>query len=128
VSARRGISLIEVMVSLAIVFLLCIFVLNLFPSSLIAIRHGESRLDAQRVAEATLEQARALSFDLWTTGTVQSKPPQLCNGLAFTPVLTIAAVSGYPSTSLKSYRVVVSWTERNVKRSLSQEAWVWRGN
>ena len=126
--ASRGITLIEMLVSFSLVLLLCIFVLNLFPSSLIALRHSETRLEAQRLAEATLEQAKATNFSNWTVGSSTTCPVQTLNGVVYTPVLQVQAVPGYNPSTLKSLQVSVSWIGRNGRQSVVQQSLVWNGD
>ncbi len=124
---RRGLTLLELIVCFSVVLLLIIFVLNLFPGSLLALRQSEARLEAQRQAELLLDRARLARFDTYAVGVRQSLSPRSLNGTQFTPVLESLAVAGYDSHSLKELRVSIGWDDYGTSRRLAVSAWVSRG-
>lgn len=60
---KRGFSLAETAVAMAILGLVLIFVLNLFPRAMLLRRTSEQRLQAQSLARSALEEQLALPFD-----------------------------------------------------------------
>lgn len=124
---RRGLTLLELIVCLSVVLLLVIFVLNLFPGSLLALRQSEARLEAQRQAELVLDRARLARFDTYAVGTSQTLAPRALNGNEFVPVLQSLAPAGYDSNLVKELRVSVSWDDHGTVRHFAVAAWVSRG-
>lgn len=123
---RRGLTLLELVVCFSVVLLLVIFVLNLFPGSLLALRQSEARLEAQRQAELLLDRARLARFDTYAVGSTQTLPPRGLNGTQFTPVLESVALAGYDSNQVKQLRAMVSWDDHGTIRRFSVAAWVSR--
>lgn len=123
---RRALTLLELIVCLSVVLLLVIFLLNLFPGSLLALRQSEARLEAQRQAELVLDQARLARFDTYAVGSSQTLPGRALNGTAFVPVLEARAVAGYDTNLFKELRVSIAWNDHGTTRSLRAAAWVSR--
>jgi len=61
---RRGLSLIEVVVSFAVLLTVSVFIFQLVPSSVLAIRQGEIRLEAINLGRTLLEEHRGLGFSV----------------------------------------------------------------
>lgn len=125
---RRGLTLLELIVCFSVVLLLIIFVLNLFPGSLLALRQSEARLEAQRQAELVLDRVRLARFDTYAVDTTLRLDPRALNGTSFVPVLEARAVAGYDSNSIKLLRVSVSWDDHGTPRRTSVAAWISRGH
>ena len=125
---RRGLTLLELIVCLSVVLLLVIFVLNLFPGSLLALRQSEARLEAQRQAELVLDRARLARFDTYAVGTTQTLAPRALNGNQFVPTLEARALAGYDSNQVKELRASVSWDDHGTIRYFSVGAWVSRAH
>lgn len=123
---RRALTLLELIVCLSLVLLLVIFVLNLFPGSLLALRQSEDRLEAQRQAELVLDRARLARYDTYAVGSSLTLPARALNGTQFLPVLEAAAVAGYDANLVKELRVSVAWDDRGTTRRFSVAAWVSR--
>jgi len=116
-------SLLETVVAGALFFFVTILLLNLFPSSLLSLKAAENRARAERLAQACLEENQAFAF------TTLGRPPavtQKWDGLDFTIQLEIYALSGVEQQRLRQVRAVVSWTERNERRSAARETYVSR--
>jgi type II secretory pathway pseudopilin PulG len=120
-SNTRAISLIEIIVSMTLVLVLCIFVLEIFPSSLIGLRHSETHLDAQRVAEQGIEQLKLTKLSSGAAPTLLS---QKLNGVTYYSTAQVQPVSGYPSSKLVNVNVSVRWSERGSTHILNSQEWV----
>lgn len=114
----RGLTLLELMICFTLVLLLVIFILNLFPGSLLALRQSELRLEAQRQAERILLVARNAAFDAYALDTPATLPACGLNGTRFNPVLEVHAVSGLDSAFVREMTVTVRWQEHSNDRSL----------
>lgn len=123
---RHGLTLLELIVCLSVVLVLVIFVLNLFPGSLLALRQSEARLEAQRQAELVLDRARLARFDSYAVGSSQTLPARALNGNQFLPVLQSVALAGYDSNLVKELRVSVSWDDHGTTRRFWVSAWISR--
>ena len=125
---RWAITLIEIIISLSLVILLCIFILNLFPYSLLAMHHSEVHLAAQKIAETTLADWEVANFQSLAVGSTTSCPAQTLNKVVFKPTLQVSAVPRYNPSTLVALRVTVTWQDQSGTKSLTQEHWVWNGN
>lgn len=123
---RRGVTLLELIVCFSVVLLLILFVLNLFPGSLLALRQSEARLEAQHQAELLLDRARLARFDAYAVGSSLTLPARALNGTSFLPVLDSKAVAGYDPALVKELRLTVNWDDHGTPRQLSAAAWVSR--
>jgi len=115
---KAGVSLLELMVCFTLATLLVIFVLNLFPGSLLALRQAEIRLEAGHQAEVLLDRARVAPFATYSVGT--STPISLpgWNQTPFQATLQSLPVAGCDTSSVKELRVTVAWDGRRAERSL----------
>lgn len=59
---RRGFTLVETIFASVLFGFIVLFVLNLYPSSLVAVRRGETQIIADNFAQAILEDVRSRSF------------------------------------------------------------------
>lgn len=64
---RRGFSLIETIFAASILSIVLMVLFNLYPSSLLAVRRAEHRLEATTLAQSILEAKRALPFSQLAT-------------------------------------------------------------
>lgn len=117
----RALSLLETVVSGFILTLLVIFVVSLFPGSLIAIQSSESRIQADSLASNLLEEMRHRPFDkiVALPAGQESRERSVLNYTT-----EVGPVPGSNPLFLKKLRVVVTWTERNKERRLVRETWV----
>lgn len=123
----RGLTLLELIVCFSLALLLIIFVLNLFPGSLLALRHSEQRLEAQRQAERLLDQARQARFDTYSLDTPVTLGPTGLNGTLFQPVLEVKGVAGYDPALVREYRLSLSWDDHGTPRNCLVSAVFSRG-
>jgi len=123
VKARRGLSLVETIVSFLLLTLLLLGVLNLFPGALWANRRAELTLQAHNVADQVLEEARSQGFEQLQLG---QRPVQTfqVNRTSYQAQLEVAAVAGKNPQFLRTLRVRVSWTVGGRQQELRREVWV----
>jgi len=69
---RRGFSLIETIFAASILSIVIMVLFNLYPSSLLAVRRAEHRLEATTLAQSILESKRAMPFSQLTSLTVDT--------------------------------------------------------
>jgi prepilin-type N-terminal cleavage/methylation domain-containing protein len=101
---RRALSLLEMIVALSLAGLVLLFVLDLFPGSLIGLRHSEARTSAAALAQGALETAQAQSYDQLAVGSSTPLPGRTMNGLDYTLTLEVFAVPGNDPQRLKGLR------------------------
>lgn len=109
---RRGLSLLELMVALAVFAVAFLMLLAVFPTAARAVRQGEDRMVATFLAERRLEELRAADFDTVVDGfaevPVESSNAGVANLVTYTVQTDVENVAGF-EPDLKSVRVVVSW-------------------
>lgn len=101
-------SLLEIIISAAILSVLFIFVFNLFPSSMFALRRAEHGMDASNIAASILDEHRTRGFAAVRADVPlppQSLPPVAAGGTQFSP--TVDVIEHTPR--LLEVRVSVSW-------------------
>ncbi len=120
---KRGpaaLTLIEMIITTTLLGLIMLFLFNIYPNSVMAIRHGEHRLKAACVAQSTLEQKMASPFcDIDTL-------PALCKiaGEDGTVYALNYEASNIPDTNsllLRRIKVTVTWEEQMGRYSLFKE-------
>ena len=120
---RRGLTLVELIISLSLLLLVLMFVLNTFPSSLIGLRHSESRMCAERLAHGSLEEGLAQNFESLLIDTTQPLTPHTLNGIDYTQSLEVFRVPNWDPLRLKGLRVTVKWMDRGRAQQLIKEMW-----
>jgi Tfp pilus assembly protein PilV len=101
---RRGNSIFEVVVAFTLLAVAGLALLNLMPSTWLATRSTEQRLQAGEVAQSTLEQFRAGDLQ---DRTAYRCDPILASGTEFYPTVSVGAIAGKPN--LKRIQVEVAW-------------------
>ena len=120
---RRGLTLTEVIISLGIFLLVVILVFNLYPGSLLGLRKGEQRREANRLAQNLLDRTRARAFADLVPDSSEVYRQDL--DVAYEALLEVRRVSGSPPERLKCVRVTVSWNESDSqRRQVMHEVWV----
>lgn len=115
----RGLSLIETMIAAAVLFLVVSILLNLLPSSLLAIKRAEQRIQAGNIAQSILEEQRGVRFDSLAAGTPRVFDPVQVAGMSYEPVLEVEddpEVAG-----VKKLKVTVRWRQRDRDYSVVRE-------
>lgn len=113
---RRGVTLIESMIALSLLSVLLVVVLNLFPTSMRAIRQTEERQAATDLACSLLEKQAARPF----TELTPAPPVELPAEGDFRPTLEVFRVPDSQEDFLRGLRVTVRWGDQEVR----QELWV----
>jgi uncharacterized protein (TIGR02598 family) len=116
---RRGLSVLEVIISLTILGLVVIFLLNLLPSSLALVYQAETRQKASRLARTILDQHAALPFTQLVVGSSVT--------FAYDPfggTFTVNNITNSDPTYLLDLQVEVQWRDGPILRSITQDLWV----
>ena len=108
---RLGFSLGETVFCTALLTLVAGFCLQLLPNAMMSIRRVECSWQAQSLAEASLESARAQGFSALAVGVVGA-PAQTVDNIIYQTQRTVYLVGTTPATSLKGLRVLVTWQFR----------------
>lgn len=119
----RAFSLAEVIFSSVLALLLCLAVLSAFPTSLWAVTQSENIIQADQLAQSTLDQAQARPFSQLTPG---AEPPLqvMVGAQVFERTLEVFQVPDSRPELLKGLRVTVSWEERGGRRQAVHELWI----
>lgn len=104
-----------------IVSLVIIFLANLFPVTLYALRHSENRTQANLLAQSLLESMRTAPF-----AQLAALPPgQVTNdGVVYRFESAVEDVAGADPRFLKRLKVQVRWQARSEEKSLTHEVLV----
>lgn len=108
VSARRGLSLMEVVVTTSILAMVFMLVANLFPTSFMALRTSGQRMEAESLAASLLEDYRSRPHSQLPVGldvSPQTEGPYQAR-------VRVMAVSGEDPNYLVEIRVEVSWSDK----------------
>lgn len=127
--SRRGLSLMEVVLGASLLALVFLFMLNIFPATMIGVRKAEHRLDAASLAESILEAARAAPFTDLVPGSYDADTPGALPLSRYTcedqtvlePHLSIDTVPGIPADQLVRLRLTITWKDRSGPQTLTQE-------
>lgn len=120
---RRGLTLVESIVSFFLITFVILSLLNLFPGAMMANRRSELSLLAQSRADQVLETARSGGFVNLKLGSGTPEEVTL-EGTAFSSRLEVLEVPGHTPDSLKSLRVTVEWKAGGKPQKLVREVWV----
>lgn len=128
---RRGVSLVEVIVAVSLLSLVGVFVLNILPTSALAVRQAEHRVAAVQLCQSLLAEAALEPFDSLAMGEQALPPLTLDDQVVLKPVRQVMAVAGpqpEDPDQVRRVRIVVRWTEaRNTRtQEVWQEQWVSR--
>lgn len=124
VGKRAGFSLAETVLSIFLLSLVVILLVNLYPTSMLTVRQGENRFQAEQIAASELARLQSESFDDLVVGSAQDLDPVFHESLRFDRRVEVFEVPPNSDEHLKGVRVTVSWKERNEVRQVSQELYV----
>lgn len=127
-ASLRGFSLMEVVLAASLLSLVFLFMLDIFPASLLGVHKGEHRLDASAQAEDILDACRASPFASLQPGSYTVGSPggwpmareTLADGTVLTPALAISTVPGFDPKRLLQLTVTVRWNQRRVAEHYTQ--------
>ena len=116
---RRGFTLLETIFASVLFGFIVLFVLNLYPSSIVAVRRGETQIIADNCAQAILEDLRSRSFYNINVASPPTYQKWVYGGTDFVPTVTLA----YDSDTnlepfLKIATVNITWTFQNRTNSV----------
>lgn len=103
----RGLSLLETILSTALLAGVMLLLFNLYPAAALAVRRGQDQLVADNLAQTLLDQKRAEGFQQLKIGT-ETGLPVTENGRIYSSLIEVFDVDGNPDL-LKGVRVIVSW-------------------
>lgn len=106
----RGFTLLETIFASVLFGFIVLFIANLYPSSIVAVRRGETQIIADNCAQAILEDLRSRSFPNVSTVAPPTYQKWVYGATEFTPTVAVAYDS---DTSLERYlkiaTVTVTW-------------------
>ena len=120
---RRGLSLVETIMSFFLITFVVLCLINIFPGAMAANRRSELSVLAQSRAEQILEETRSQGFAKLKTGLSAPVEVEL-EGVPFTSQLEVLEVPGHPAETLKAVRVTLKWTACDKPQQLTREVWV----
>lgn len=109
---RRGFTLIETIFASVLFGFILLFVLNIYPSSMVAVRRGEHQIVADNFAQSILEDLRSRSFANISPTSPPTYLPLHYYGVDFTPTVAVAYHPDAPPEQqnfLKVANVTVAW-------------------
>jgi type II secretory pathway pseudopilin PulG len=114
VRSTTALSLIEVLIASSILSVLMVFIFNLFPGSIFALRRAEHATTANIVATSLLDDYRTRNFSrlVADAGTTQTLPAVSSGGTQFIP--TVEVVQHAPG--LVEVKVAVAWKMRQTRQ------------
>lgn len=117
----RGLSLIEVIFAFTLLGLILMVLFNLFPASVMSVKHAELRIKAIAIAQSILDNKRAAAFSSFALGAESVDDSSFDSGNEFETTLECYNVDLTDSNNLKRMRATVVWSEKNVIYSVSKE-------
>ncbi len=120
---RRGLTLLESMISLGLLVTVILFLLNLLPGSLVATRATECELQAHSLAESAMEEARAAGFANLTPG-ITNLPDRSLGGVLFHCQRRIFLPTGVNPQFVRGIRAEVWWEFSGRRRQLIRQTMV----
>jgi len=119
-SVKRGFSLLEVVVSISLVGLIVIFVLTLWPSSIVASQAADEQIEAESLAQSHLEESRAVPFSSLGIGTQQLSSP----GDRYRVFREVFQPPGTDPDQTVGIRITVLWESKTRSREVVREMWL----
>jgi len=131
---RRGFSIIETIFAASILSIVIMVLFNLYPSSLLAVKRAEHRLEATTLVQSILEEKRAGPFTALTALSPETyynitPPPAGEDGVQLKPKFKVFLVpnteSAWPPKRIVGLQVVVEWRETKKRQEkLVGELWI----
>ncbi|MFA5508611.1 MAG: type II secretion system protein [Vulcanimicrobiota bacterium] len=112
-----GFSLLEIVVSLALLGLIVGLVINILPSSIVASHGAGEQMEAENLAQSLVEEARAAGLSNLTVGVedIPSPDPK------FKLQREIFVPAGADAGQTVGVRVIVRWESKKRQRELKRE-------
>jgi Tfp pilus assembly protein PilV len=121
---RRGMALLEVVVSSGILFMVMLLLLNLATTSIWGTKEGGERLAAEAYAQSVLEDYRGKAFSAYPLDQPIICPPYLEDGTEYRAVLSASLVPGTSPQTLRQLDLSVSWNSKRGPRQAALSAYV----
>lgn len=118
---RAAFTLAETAVSFALLGLLVLFLINLFPSALMAQRVTEQRLQAGSLARSLLEQQLDQPFAELPVGLARDLQSTEMAGIAYHPRLVVTALPDSDPRYLRLLQLTVWWEWRGQRREVVRQ-------
>jgi len=107
---RGGFTLLETIFASVLFGFIVLFILNLFPSSIVAVHRGESQIIADNFAQTILEDLRSRSFYNVTVGAPPTYQKWTYGDIDYLPTVEVTKDSDTDlEPFLKIAKVTVSW-------------------
>lgn len=119
----QGFSLLETIFSCCVFGFTLMILFNLLPSSMLAVRQAEERLQAENLARSAVEQSRAQAFATLVPGPVYLLD-QTLGPVVYHSRLDISALTGADPKHLLVLRATVNWESRGKSTRLIRESWL----
>ena len=119
----RGLSLLEVVVSAGILFVIMIVLLNLVATSVRGTSAAEKRLVAESIALSMLEKTRSRPFGTLNENDSETLV-QKFEGTHYRIAIRASQVSGHSPAHLKSIHARVSWNGNTGKENIELTGYV----
>ncbi len=117
---RRGLSLLETVLSFCIVAMMVVMIFSLYPAAMATVRLSGEKLQADALADSLMEQYLAAPFDSLTGSPALAPVPG--RGTVFQPSVVFQNLSDPAAPDLlRKITVTVTWTERGLSRSRVRE-------
>lgn len=112
---KRGFTLLETIFASVLFAFVILFVLNIYPGSMVAIRRGETQIIADNFAQAILEDLRSRSFANVSITSPPTYQKKIYADTEYTPLVSVVyATDTYlPDYVLKIATVRVQWRFQN---------------
>ena len=106
---------------LALLGLIVVLVLNIFPSALFATSKATEQIEAESLAQSYLEEARALPFSSLSSGPARTLSPA---DSKYTVTREFYDPPATHADKTRGIRVTVRWTSQGTPREIKREVWV----
>lgn len=119
---KRGFGLVDAIFATAVLFLIGLFVLNLFPGSLLAIAMTRDRLQANNLCQGEMATARHTGFSDLSFGTTERTV--VADGTKFRIKREVYPIDGRDDSLIRGVKVSVEWTIRGKTREAQLETYL----
>lgn len=118
---RKGFTLLETIFASVLMGFVILFICNLYPGSIVAIRRGETQIVADNLAQSILEDLRSRSFYNVNPASPPSYAKRIYGATEYTPTVSITYDSDPSLESfLKIAQVKVNWKFQNRDQEVVQ--------
>jgi hypothetical protein len=114
----------EVSLSLMILGLVTVFIMNLFPTSMITVKKAEHRQQANLLAESVLAELAALPFEDLIIGDPPVQESRQIDEVTYQIEKVVLQADSRNPDFIKNIRVEISWEVREIEQTLVRELWV----